>query len=122
MQLVQAPEGYRMPRAAADLIEHARAHGWAVRSAWAADSGGAPYVTVALGRLLTGPEITMWRGNRWEYQVTWHNRGLAPGRLRLFGGWAITPGSPAAHNLPSVKAIQEEITAHPAPSVSADAA
>ncbi|GAB1326915.1 hypothetical protein ACE1SV_12540 [Streptomyces sennicomposti] len=114
MKLTEAPTGYEMPKSAAALVEHAQANGWVVRSAWGEDSGGSPYVTVALGRLLTGPEVTMWRGNRWEYQITWHSRGLQAGRLRLFGGWEITPGNPAAHNLPSVAKIRETISNYPA--------
>ncbi|MEU1074343.1 MULTISPECIES: hypothetical protein [unclassified Streptomyces] len=114
MQTTQAPTGYAMPKAAADLVEHATAYGWKVKSVWGKDSGGAPFVTVMLGRLLTGPELTMWGGDRWEYRITWHGRGLPVGRLRLFGGWAVTPESPATHNLPSVKAIREVVMSNPA--------
>lgn len=113
MQSTRTPEEYVIPKAAVRLMEHAEAHGWTVRSAWAADTGGSPHFTLALGRLLAGPELAMWRGDRWEYRITWHSRGLPARCMRLFGGWEITPGHPSASNLPSLTKVQEVISNHP---------
>lgn len=110
---MDAPEGYRLPKAAADLISDAEANGWQTGHSWGEDTGGSPFVSVVLLRRLVGPELTKWSGDRWEYRITWHNRGLAAGRVRLFGGWEVTPQNPAAHNLPSLKAIRRTIADNP---------
>lgn len=107
---METPEGYSIPRAAQRLIDAADANGWACRWAWAADSSDDPFVTVAVGRI-TADRYP------WRYQITWHNRGLPRGRLRLFGGWAREPaefgGMKAESDAPPVKRICEIIRENP---------
>lgn len=111
------PDGYSLPKQAADLVAHAEAHGWTTRVQWTAPGySGEPYVTVQVGRLVTGADGYVGTGDRWTYERTWHSRDCAPGKVRLFGqGVATTPDHPAHHNAPSVKGIMAVITAHPAP-------
>lgn len=113
----ESPDGYSLPKAAADLITHAHAYGWIAEAYWTpADSAGDPFVQVQVGRLLTEAERKKYRGPYWLYALTWHSRDCPPGRLRRFGtGTASTPDSPATHSAPSVKRIREIIAANPAP-------
>lgn len=48
------------------------------------------------------------------HRLSWHSRGCPPGRLRLYGVTATTPDHPTWHDGPSLRAIREVITAHPA--------
>jgi hypothetical protein len=110
------PDGYELPRIAADLMAHAVAHGWLAAAAWTApDYAGEPFVRVKVGRMLTELERDQHRGDRWHYSLTWHSRGCTPGKVRLFGsGLATTPDSPAHHDAPSIKGIRAVIEANPA--------
>ncbi|MGA5130827.1 hypothetical protein ACPCTO_13560 [Streptomyces olivoreticuli] len=116
-----APDGYALPKAAADLVAHATAHGWLSRVGWAADISNAPLVHVAVGRRMTPDEQEQAEdrgeyGDRWCYELTWHSRDCAPGRLRLFGRpLAHTPEQPRWHDGPSVKGIRQVIADNPAP-------
>ncbi|QDN60112.1 MULTISPECIES: hypothetical protein [unclassified Streptomyces] len=111
------PPGYILPKAAADLVAHAQAHGWLTLVQWTPPGyGGEPFVSVQVGRLLHAGEQSGARGDRWTYNVTWHSRDCAPGRVRLFGRHlATTPEQPWLHDGPSVKAICAVIAQHPAP-------
>jgi hypothetical protein len=111
------PAGYALPKLAADLVAHAEAHGWTTLTQWTAlGYGGAPFVTVQVGRLVTEADGYLGLGDRWTYKLTWHSGGCAPGKVRLFGnGIAITPDNPGAGYAPSVKAIRAVISEHPAP-------
>ena len=108
------PEGYELPKLAADLVAHAEMHGWMALVQWTPPGyEGEPYVTVQVGRLLQDGEMPDARGNKWTYKLTWHSRGCMPGKVRLFGGSsAVTPEQPVYGNGPSVKAIRAVIAAH----------
>lgn len=118
-----APAGYTLPKAAADLIEHARENGWLARATWVhGDDIAEPFVGVYVGRLLLDGEEPVdasdpyapVRGDRWAYRVTWHSRDAKPGRVKLFRkSLAITPWCPARHDGPSVKGIRDVISRHP---------
>ncbi|KUN16472.1 hypothetical protein AQJ23_45180 [Streptomyces antibioticus] len=109
------PAGYSLPKAAADLMAYAKAHGWSTEALWTAlGYGGEPFVNVRVGRLLTGEERDGHRGDRWVYELTWHSRDCAPGKVRRFGqGTAVTPDEPATRGCPSLKAIRAIIAANP---------
>ncbi|MFK4187263.1 hypothetical protein ACI2L4_25115 [Streptomyces sparsogenes] len=112
--LAIAPEGYTLPKAAADLIAHAEAHGWKTMVQWTHPGWEEEkYVMVRVGREVDEAEREQFRGDGWFYKLTWHSRGCAPGRLRLFGsGLAETPDNPATHDAPSVRRIRAIITEH----------
>ena len=109
------PAGYSVPKAAADLMSYAQSHGWSTEALWTAlGYDGEPYLTVRVGRLLTGEERDGHRGDRWVYELTWQSRDCAPGKVRRFGqGTAVTPDQPATHGCPSLKAIRAVIAEHP---------
>lgn len=113
----QPPEGYTLPKQAADLVAHAEAHGWLTLVQWTAlGYDGDPFVAVQVGRLTTEADGYLGLGDRWTYKLTWHSGGCAPGKVRRFGsGSAVTPANPASHYAPSVKAIRTVIEQHPAP-------
>lgn len=119
-----APEGYALPKLAADLMACAEANGWLTRAIWVAGPEiEEPFVSVDVGRKLAPGEdpedpsdrYAPVRGDKWAYRVTWHSRGCAPGKLRLFRQpLASTPWRPAHHDGPSVRRIQDMILAFPA--------
>jgi hypothetical protein len=115
--LAAPPAGYELPKAATDLLAFAEAHGWMAQAQWTSpEYDGEPYVSVQVARRVTEAERDQYRGDRWSYQLTWHSRDCAAGKVRRFGsGTAITPGSPSTHDAPSVKAIRAVIEANPAP-------
>jgi len=110
------PEGYELPKLAADLVAHAEAHGWVSLVEWTSpDYDGEPFVTVQVGRKLQAGEMSDARGDKWIYKATWHSRGCAPGKVRLFRGTsAVTPEHPMYGDGPSIKAIRAVIEQHPA--------
>lgn len=110
------PTGYTLPAIAVNLISHATAHGWLTGVQWQTSSSDEPYVTVHVGRKLVAGELDYHRGDNWYYQLTWHSRDCAPGRVRLFrAGLARTPLHPQWHDAPSVKGVRTVIETHPAP-------
>lgn len=111
------PAGYALPKAAAGLMAVAHEHGWTAIAQWTPPGyDGAPFVTVHVGRGLRPGEQPDARGNGWHYQLTWHSRDCAPGRLRLFGRClAETPEQPCTHDGPSVTRVRAVIQQHPAP-------
>lgn len=116
------PEGYELPSVAAGLVDFAKAHGWATLVRWTYDHSDPPepFVHVEVGRKLTDDEAKAYRSNLFHYQLTWHSRDCAPGRLRRFGaGLAKTPDNPQWCDAPSVKRIREVIHASPAPGTTA---
>ncbi|MGW0312072.1 hypothetical protein [Streptomyces flavidovirens] len=106
------PQGYALPKAIEDLVAHAETHGWVSLIQWPAPGDeGKPFVTVQVGRKTTDAES---RGDAWHYQLTWHSRDCAPGKVKRFGsGLAKTPDAPQWHNAPSMKAIRAVIEQHP---------
>ena len=121
-----APDGYTLPKQAADLATYAAAHGWLTRTIWVAGEGiDEPFVTVDVGRKLADVEdapvdpsdqYAPVRGDRWAYRVTWHSRDAQPGKLKLFRRpGAVTPWRPAYHDGPSVKGIMQIISRFPQP-------
>lgn len=113
------PDGYALPKAAADLIAHAEENGWLTMVQWTPPGySDEPYVRVQVGRKVQDGELSDARGNHWKYSVTWHSRGCVIGKVRLFGRvLAETPDRPAVHDGPSVEGVREVIAAHPAPTV-----
>lgn len=109
------PPGYELPKLAADLVAHAEAHGWMSLVQWTPPGyGGEPYVKVQVGRKLRDGEMPDARGDKWIYEITWHSRDCAPGRVRLFRGTsAVTPDRPQYGDGPSIKAIRAVIEQHP---------
>jgi hypothetical protein len=112
-----APPGYALPKAATDLIAHAEAHGWMALVTWTSPGySGEPSVSVRVGRLVHAADGYVGLGDRWKFERTWHSRGCAPGKVRMFGnGHAVTPANPGGNYAPSVKAIRAVIEQHPAP-------
>lgn len=117
-----APEGYGIPKAAADLLEHAKVHGWSTLATWNTDRNDAPFLNVQVVRPVRPCEAervyahTSYQGPAWYYSKTWHSRGCAPGRMRLSGtGLTRTPSHPRLSDAPSVKVIRELIAANPDP-------
>lgn len=110
------PEGYRTPKAAAELIAFAELHGWRTSALWTSIGyAGDPFLNVEVGHLVPDEEREEYRGDRWVYSLTWHSRDCAPGKTRRFGqGTAQTPDNPATHGAPSVKGIRDVIAANPA--------
>lgn len=121
----EAPDGYTLPKQAADLMAHATANGWLTRAIWVHGPDiEEPFVSVDVGRKLAAGEQPVCptdeyapvRGDKWAYRVTWHSRDCKPGRLRLFRKpLAATPWRPAHYDGPSVKGIRDVIARHPAP-------
>ena len=113
--LTTPPQGYELPKLAADLVAHAEAHGWLSLVQWTPpDYPGEPFVSVQVGRRLQEGEMPDARGDKWVYKLTWHSRGCAVGKVRLFvRGTAATPDSPADSDAPSVKEIRAVIAANP---------
>lgn len=112
--LASPPEGYALPSAAETLISHARTHGWKTSVEWTSTGGREVFATVRVGRRVLPEETTGFRGDRWKFSYTWHSRGCAPGRLRLFGsGLAETPSSPRTHDAPSLKKTRQIIHDNP---------
>lgn len=111
------PAGYELPKLAVDLVAHAEAHGWLSLVEWTPpDYEGEPYVSVQVGRQLAEGELPDEPGRKWIYQLTWHSRDCAPGKVRRFrAGLARTPDRPMPHDGPSVKAIRAVIEQHPKP-------
>lgn len=102
-----APDGYVLPKVAADLIALAEANGWLTGVRWSEDTGGSPFVDVQVGHRAAD-------GRAWTYRLTWQNRDLPPGRMRFARGIASTPPQLGWMPAPSVKAIREVIAANPA--------
>lgn len=95
-----------MPKAAAQLLDTARAAGWALLAVTHHDSSGSPYLKVQVAHPRPGDRP-------WFYEATWHTRGT--GTYRLFGRvMARTPDRPAPHDGPSITAIRALIEANPA--------
>ncbi|WP_431977615.1 hypothetical protein [Micromonospora haikouensis] len=101
-----------MPRAAAQLLDTARAAGWRILAVTHQDSGGAPYLKVQVAHPRP-PRHSPDGPNVWWYEATWHTRGT--GTYRLFGSTsARTPQRPARHDGPSLRAIRTLIHANAA--------
>jgi|ERR1700756_794769 len=90
-----------LPKAAQELLQVAESAGWKSGVERGVDSGGSPFVTVAVGAR---------SGERfWHYQITWHTRGT--GTYRLFGKIVRTD----VHywcDAPSLRTIRETIAAN----------
>lgn len=102
----RAPEGYQIPRAAADLIAYAAESGWTAVAVWDADDTGHPFLSVTLHRNGILP------GREFHYEVTWHSRGQEPGHMRVFDGSARTPWLPVEHEAPALHVIRTVIRMH----------
>ena len=62
------PQGFELPKLAADLVTHAEAHGWLSLVQWTPpDYSGEPFVTVQVGRQLREGELPDARGGKWIY-------------------------------------------------------
>lgn len=66
--------GYALPKAAVDLIDAATLSGWVTGWQWSPEDFDEPFVKVAVGCPETGE----------QFKYTWHSRGAAEGKLRLF--------------------------------------
>lgn len=122
-----APEGYQLPKAFVELVEHVNVHGWESAAAWFWDHSGNPYLSIELRRHEPG----------WNVKLTWHSRprGIGPdfphGKLRLFSGiWcrdgvyrdSESGGSRVIvergwywADIPSLKKLRQAIAEHPVP-------
>lgn len=92
-----------LPKAAAELLELAESREWKTGTQHGEDSGGSPFVTIAIGRKFAD-------GTIFYYKITWHTRNT--GTYRLFGKIARTPTSPGWHDAPSLREIQRVVEAH----------
>ncbi|MFI8085954.1 hypothetical protein ACIF6L_34830 [Kitasatospora sp. NPDC086009] len=110
------PAGYTLPRAAADLLACAYLSGWDSQHAWTVEPGVEPHVKVIVRRVLTREEAAERRMDRWTYELCWHSRGCAPGRVRLFGQiTARTPDSPVIHTVASIRHVRRAILSNSIP-------
>jgi hypothetical protein len=99
------PAGYLLPIAATNLLILAQEHGWRTAVQWATDTAGHPFAQIEVAHRPTD-------GAGWHYTLTWHNRDLPPGQVRLWGRiLASTPEHPAWHHAPSLRAVRAAITA-----------
>ncbi|GAA0500993.1 hypothetical protein [Streptomyces olivaceiscleroticus] len=116
------PAGYALPKAAADLLAHAEAHGWDTAVRWT-PPGWEDAVSVRVGvrREMTIAEkkaAAYCRSGAWLYELTYHSRDCPAGKVKRFGaGRGCTPDMAQAEYppAPSLKAIRAVITANPAP-------
>ena len=96
-----------LPKAARDLVNLAKDHGWKVTGAANMDSGGNPFVDLRLQRL--APE--------WEIRVTWHTRATGGKSFRLFSNiWRHVPLQGQGfywQDAPSLKAVRQVILDNP---------
>lgn len=96
-----------LPKAARDLIAHAKANGWKAGALAGEDTGGNPYVTVEIFR---GEPLYVIR-------VTWHSRATGGRSLRLFSKiWRHVPVEGVGfywQDAPSLKAITSKISENP---------
>ncbi|MFJ4678992.1 hypothetical protein [Kitasatospora sp. NPDC088783] len=111
------PDGWKLPEAAAALLECAQDHGWTTSTAWGRRSDGDPTLTVQLLYRRTPKEV-------WKFDhLTWTAFGTGTSMRRLGSGLASTPRHPRWHDAPSLKRIREIIetnTAQPSESVGDD--
>lgn len=100
-----APDGFTLPRAAADLLEHAAAYGWLTGRAWSVAEDG---IDGSVGVILGTPDRSR------EYKLRWAvlAGGAGSGSL-VRSGLARLPRR-SWHDAPSLKKIREDIAAHPA--------
>ena len=110
------PDGYTLPKAAADLMEFAAERGWKTLVQWTEPGYDEPFVGVEVGRKLDEAEARDYRSDTFHFKLTWHSRDCEPGKLKRFGRiLAKTPDEPQWRDAPSVRKIRETIAAHPAP-------
>jgi hypothetical protein len=90
------PEKFRtLPAAAQSLLDLATSKGWLTACVYDSDSGGSPFVQVALHHPETHEQFTM----------TWHTR--ATGTYRLFSKLWRQRGRAVVVDAPSIKKIRE---------------
>jgi len=102
------PDGYALPAAAQKLVDCATAHGWNYLVRWTYPGyPREPFVHVRVGR----------RGDDtgdWEVKYTWHSRGCAKGKVRLFGhGLMTSPGHQVSYVAPSLVKVRKLIANNP---------
>ena len=118
------PQGYALPRAAADWVRRGEDAGWQYLVQWQPDSDGTPYVTVQVGRAVLKTERNAftsqgWHGSYWKYTATWNTRNVARtapvGTLTLFRGvGGVSPQNPVFHTT-TVRAVAEMMYTHAVP-------
>lgn len=117
------PEGYTLPKPAADLVAFAAAHGWSTGVQWTPPGwADEVHVNIRVGRKLTEAEREAggYLSDGWLYEITYHERGCPPGKVRRFGsGLTVTPDCRALDvgPAPSLKTIRAVISAHPSNSL-----
>jgi hypothetical protein len=99
-----APDGFTLPRAAADLLEHAAAYGWLTGRSWdIAEDGIDGSVSVALGH----PDRTR------EYRLRWAVQAGGRGAGSLSGSGLARLPRQGWRDAPSLKKIKDDMKAHP---------
>lgn len=102
------PDGWTLPKPVADLLEHAKAHGWKTAACWSLRPGsGDPMMCFEAAR-------PHGKGFGWQFQVTWVASGAATSMRRLSAGLQRTPTDPDWRPAPSLSAIRAVIAANPA--------
>jgi hypothetical protein len=102
------PDGYDLPKAAADLLACADEHGWLSLTAWGERSNGDPLVTIQLLHKAVGGRV--WKVDH----ISWIRSGAGTSMKRFGTGRIQTPEYRAWHDAPSLKCLCELIAANPA--------
>jgi hypothetical protein len=98
------PDGFELPKSAADLLAHAEAHGWKTARAWIVrteDEGGGAGLRIIVGQ---GP---------WQFKLSWSCDPGGAGRM-VRSGLARGPRRDW-HDAPPLVRIKQIITENPAP-------
>lgn len=97
------PDGFELPRSAASLLEHARAHGWRTAVAWSPDEEN----------LAAGLQVLIARPGGWGFKLRWGVPvdGNGAGSL-VRTGLARRPGRDW-YDAPPLKSIRQIIASEP---------
>lgn len=99
-----APDGYTLPPAAADLVAHAKDHGWATRCLWSVPENEDDHRGVSV-------EVSVGTDTGWLFKINWGCETNGTG-CRTRAGLARAPRRDW-YDAPSLKKIKETITANP---------
>ncbi|MFG2210930.1 hypothetical protein [Streptomyces sp. NPDC048638] len=104
------PDGWELPKAVRELLDHAEGHGWRSARAWTPRGADEMLLKIVIGRD-TLPSDAPSRGTQWRFELTWSC--VAGSARRARAGIARTPDRPRWHDAPSLRKIREVIAGHP---------
>jgi hypothetical protein len=97
------PDGWQLPKAAADLLACAQEHGWRTLTSWGERPGGDPMVGIQLAH------------DGWSFtNLTWVVSGSGRSMSRLGSGLQKTPAHTGWADAPPLAKIRAVIAANPA--------